>query len=262
MSILVITILKDNFNGLVKTLESIYANGLSCSVIIKNGGQKLSGENILQISRYRSSMTIYLLETFDHGIYHAMNEALLFANKHLLLEIHDWVWFLNSGDSLKKQDKRLIIASLNERGKHQVLYGEPSYGITKGGARDISIDELSFLAGKIRLNHQALLFNTHVVKKIGPYSELFPITSDFIYLHRILKEYKFLYLDWLKIDVEPGGISERRTLSVEIEKIRYISLLFLKSGKRIYAQALKKRVQSLLKHIVKNLISINARSTF
>jgi glycosyltransferase involved in cell wall biosynthesis len=85
----IITVNKDNADGLKKTIESIKLQIRDdCELIIIDGG---SCDISVDILTYNSQNINYWISEPDHGIYEAMNKGIRKANGEYLL-------FLNSGD--------------------------------------------------------------------------------------------------------------------------------------------------------------------
>lgn len=240
MDIEVITVFKNDISQTIRTLDSLQATERKFNVILKNGGQLLSLEHKSILENYLGNLKIYLYESIDEGIYDAMNQALLFAKSNLLLEKNDWIWFLNSGDVIDRSAIGAINMDVSCYTNAGIKFGQPSYGLQKETRIAQRIDELKFLLGDIRLNHQAVLFHKRIFYELGVFSLRYKITTDYNFIHRALKANSFEYIDWLKIGVEPGGLSESRAIEAEVEKLIYLLSLFCFEKKFIFFLFLEK----------------------
>lgn len=257
MDILVITVFKNDFSQTIRTLDSLQVTERKFNVILKNGGQLLSLEHKNILENYLGNLKIYLYESIDEGIYDAMNQALLFAKSNLLLEKNNWIWFLNSGDVIDRSPIGVINMDLSCYTNAGIKFGQPSYGLQKETRIAHRIDELKFLLGDIRFNHQAVLFHKRIFYELGLFNRRYKITADYNFIHRALKANSFEYIDWLKIGVESGGLSESRATEAEVEKLIYLLSLFCIEKKVHFLSIFRKRAISLGKHMIKNLLSRN-----
>lgn len=257
LSVLVITIFKNNFHQCVNTLNSLVESGIRCHVVLQNGGERLTTEEIQSLQRFQPIVQIHLVEELDYGIYDAMNKALNFALQRNLLEISEWVWFLNSGDMLASSPNQQKLKGFVGITDSKIKFGEPTFGLEKQEGNSQKIDEIEFLSGAVRLNHQAVLFHKSIFAELGQYKTSYKITSDYQFIHRTLRENTYEYIDSLRIIVEPGGISQKRIIKVEIEKIRYLLWLFVHTRKSAYFSALKIRGISLMKYLIKSICMKN-----
>jgi hypothetical protein len=252
---LIITVFKNNFSQVVETLKSLESSSLKSRVVLKNGGKALSTEQIQALKSLRKFLEIDLIEKPDNGIYSAMNQAMVYSIQNKLLNEKEWVWFLNAGDKLETNAIDTLQKSIPRSLNSLIKFGEPTFGLKKTIRTAQKIDEHDFLSGKIRLNHQALLFHTKLFSLHTLYNEDYRIASDYLFIYHLLKSHTLEFIPSLRIAVEPGGISERRVGLVEIEKLRILLNLFLKSGKIFYLNIFRIRLTSLIKFKVKEVLN-------
>ncbi len=257
LSVLVITIFKNNFHQCVNTLNSLVESGVRCHVVLQNGGKELTTEEIQSLQKFHPTLQIHLVEELDYGIYDAMNKALNFAIQRNLLEVGEWVWFLNSGDMLNCSPRLLQLKGFVGITDSKIKFGEPTFGLEKQEGNSQKIDEIEFLSGTVRLNHQAVLFHKSIFDELNQYETNYKITSDYQFIHRTLRDNTYEYIDSLRIVVEPGGISQKSIIKVEIEKIRYLLWLIVHTRNSTYFSALKIRGISLMKYLIKSICMKN-----
>lgn len=179
----VITVVKDNPQGLEITLQSIFGQSIfieyseRCPVqsIIIDGASKFSINPICK----QFPNIAYIISEKDTGIYNAMNKGLLYANG-------DWTLFLNSGDvfadntvlmkldryfQLLSSDKSIVCAPTVELIQQKSIVRQ-----TK------SIDKMPM---HMPACHQSICVKTSVLKQY-PFNEKYRICGDLEQMARML----------------------------------------------------------------------------
>lgn len=205
----IITINRDNAEGLEKTIHSVLKQiRRDFEYIIIDGA---SSDNSLEvIKRYSRECPIRIswISEADNGIYNAMNKGIRMASG-------EYIQFLNSGDCLASDDvTEKMMASLKAKDYPSILYGNMLKDMPDGklmrdrcfAGQDITL--LGFYLGT--LNHSPTYIRRDLFEKYGLYDESLRIVSDWKwYLQAIiLGEEKPVYAD---IDVtlfDMNGISE------------------------------------------------------
>lgn len=219
MILSIITINRNNAQGLEKTLESVTAQ--TCrdfEHIIIDGAS--SDESVSAIKEYaeNSRSQVKWISESDSGIYNAMNKGIRMASGN-------YVQFLNSGDCLA--DAGVVegmLNSLKDNAFPSILYGNMLKVFKDGkvlndkcfAGQDISF--LGFYTGT--LNHSSALIKRSLFEKYGFYDESLCIVSDWKwYLNAIaLGEEKPVFTD---IDVtlfDMNGISETNKVLDKTER--------------------------------------------
>lgn len=169
INISVISINKNNKNGLRQTIESVGKQSKKPFEFIVIDGESTDGSlEILQ--KYNKYLTSWISEP-DTGIYHAMNKGIQKASG-------DYLLFLNSGDILYN-DKVIETIHL-ELSNYDIYYSDLLivYGNEKQRIRyysnRISLFYLIFLS----LPHPATIIRRRLFEHYGLYNQSYRIVSD------------------------------------------------------------------------------------
>lgn len=205
MKLSIITVNKNNVEGLRRTLESVAAQTYRDIEHIIVDGASTDG-SVDVIKEYaQTSTTIHWVSEPDNGIYHAMN-------KGIQMVTGDYLQFLNSGDELATPDvtERMIKGITTSP---EILYGNMiKKDVTTGKiilkSGEIESSMLSFYRGT--LNHSCCYIRRDLFKRFGLYDESLKIVSDWKWFLQVigLGTVRPTYTD---IDVtvfDAGGISE------------------------------------------------------
>ena len=226
MFLTIITINRNNSEGLEKTLRSVLSQSNSAFEYLVIDGASTDGsvQSIIKYAKLFNDRLIWVSEP-DDGIYNAMNKGISLAKG-------DYVLFLNSGDCLAAKD---VVASmhqaLEETNYPSIVYGNmlkvmPNGIILKDrcfAGQDITF--LGFYSGT--LNHPPTLIKRDLFVKYGLYDESLKIVSDWKWFLQaiILGEEKPIYRD---IDVtvfDMSGISETNKALNRAERERVLAEL-------------------------------------
>lgn len=254
---LIITIFKDNFSSLIETLSSISMLDVGVRVILKNGGEKLSEEQRIMVNSLlnSSNFEIKLLEFADSGIYSAMNQALQYSKSKGYLISSEWVWFLNSGDTLRTFLPYELELLDNVPNTSLIACGYPTRGLHLKVNETLQINTYEFLKGSIAISHQAALFRPSVFHQFGLYDDKKRIVSDFILMHKILCSSTLSRTAFPSINHEPFGISQTRLIRQEFEKILYVAQIAQESHNMKIIRIVLVKIMNLAKHIVKRALA-------
>lgn len=168
MKLSIITVTRNNLEGLRRTAESVAAQVWRDFEWIVVDGDSSDGtkEYLQQLSPQPDCWT----SEPDRGVYDAMNKGLSAARGEYLL-------FLNAGDSLCSADT-LQECFRNFPGG-DVVYGDAVFVYPKKEKRMIHPDRLSLYYFRHRsLCHQATFIRTALLKDCGGYSLHYRIVSD------------------------------------------------------------------------------------
>lgn len=209
MQLTIITINRNNREGLVKTLASVLSQRRDDFeyVLIDGGSTDGSVETIQEFAEHFGNRLKWVSEP-DKGIYNAMNKGIGMATG-------DYLQFLNSGDCLVSDDvTEKMFEALDKNGNPSILYGNMLKDMPDGqvfrdksfAGRDITF--LGFFNGT--LNHSPAYIRKDLFDKFGLYDESLKIVSDWKWYLQVivLGGEKPVYTD---IDVslfDMNGISE------------------------------------------------------
>lgn len=200
MKLSIITINRNNAEGLRKTIESVIQQTYTDFEYIIIDGASTDG-SVAVVKEFANKITYWISEP-DKGIYNAMNKGVLKANGEYLL-------FLNSGDWLVDEILNEIFAfNFNE----DILYGNCILDFIDGSVeieKRCAKDKLTFWDFfNSTLNHQATFIKKSIFDKTGLYNESYKIVSDVLYFINAIIYYEasYKYIDIEISHFDPYGI--------------------------------------------------------
>ena len=227
MILTIITINRNNSEGLEKTLQSVSSQ--TCKefeyVVVDGASTDGSVEVIKGMAGHFGERLKWVSEP-DKGIYNAMNKGIGMASG-------EYVQFLNSGDCLASDDVvERMYGALKQGGMPGILYGNLLKDMPDGrvicdrsfAGKDMTL--LGFYFGT--LNHSSAYIRRDLFDRYGKYDENYRIVSDWKWFIEaiILGEEKPVYAD---IDVtlfDMNGISETNKKLDKDERKQVLEELF------------------------------------
>jgi len=228
MSLAIITITRNDLNGLRNTIASIDEQSIRPDEHWIIDGASTDGT-----ADYLSSLPSIpgrrLLSERDEGIYDAMNKGVALAST-------DFIWFLNSGDVCAAPD---VVATVITALKHQPeldgIYGKlwfkTPYGLRSIG-RPVSARDFRY---GMAAGHPALVYRrNHLIAT--PYSTRHRIISDWLLTRHLFEMgLNFVHLDHHLSIFDTNGISCRRPFMIIGEQFRNETTLAGKIGVLIFS---------------------------
>jgi glycosyltransferase involved in cell wall biosynthesis len=180
----IITINKDNAQGLKRTISSVRAQEAADFEYLVVDGASVDG-SIEIIKSFEACIDWWVSES-DSGIYNAMNKAIAQASG-------DYCLFLNSGDCLTKSN---IVSLINRAavGDVDVLYSDAL--MTEGRRALISRYPRRITLGYLlinSLNHQNSVIRRAALLRQGSYREDFKIAADWFFFLKATAEGQISY---------------------------------------------------------------------
>jgi hypothetical protein len=213
---------KNNYKGLVKTLESLLnidRNNQKFHFIID--GNSNDFESSLESLRQKYVFD-YISEN-DTGIYNAMNKGIALSKTNRLL-------FLNSGDSII--NKSVFDKFINYHPDNDLVYSNVVKIFDNGNnVHHLFPDKLSLdYMISYGLPHQATIINRSLFDKVGLYNENYKIISDWVFFMEALfyhdASYKYINEDVVYFDGTGVSNQSKYLKSIIREQIHYISNRF------------------------------------
>lgn len=228
MKLSIITINRNNLEGLKKTLASVQAQqtDIDWEWIIVDGAST-DGSSELVRSLDLSNLTA-IIEP-DSGIYNAMNKGILASKGEYLL-------FLNSGDALASPD---VIETVAEYliGDTDLVIGSVRIDETVHSVDLGTVEKVVHRMNYFSIFHQATFMHRSLFERYGFYREDHRISSDwwFFYKCLIAGDATFEVISFVVTDYDSTGISsannalsysERETLSDELPRLKYLAQFY------------------------------------
>lgn len=212
----IITITKNNSNGLEKTLRSLLRQRFKKFELIVIDGQSTDKTKEI-IKKYKKNIKICVSEK-DSGIYNAMNKGIKLAKGNM-------IGILNSGDEYYPNALKIIHKYQLKYKKVDLFFGSVRKNRVMAGFHP------SLIKWKFNIfpGHSSGFFvRAWVHKKYGLYNEKFKYSSDCDFVYRMIVKEKLKGQSTKKSELigkfDPDGISSKlgffRTLKEEII-IRY-----------------------------------------
>lgn len=215
MKLSIITINRNNKDGLEKTIRSVIAQTCRDYEYIVIDGASTDGSADI-IRQYEKKISCWISEP-DQGIYNAMNKGILQAHG-------DYCIFMNSGDCFHDPD---VIARFESYFNHRnaIVVGRITYLDDPVGWCPDTRQTFRRYWGN-HLPHQASFIRRDLFEHIGLYSENYKIASDFCFFFKaiLIEKATILVIDSPVAVQESKGISSVARKLLEAEK-----LLFLKN---------------------------------
>lgn len=173
----IITINRNNANGLDKTIQSVINQSYEDFEYIVIDGNS-TDHSIDIIKKYNSNINYWVSET-DKGIYNAMNKGIAKANGNYVL-------FLNSGDYLVNND---VLKSVFEKQQTaDIIYGNMQIDWGNGKITSGKMpDKITFKQMYIdTLWHPVSFIKKTLFDKYGLYNETYKVVADYDFFFKVI----------------------------------------------------------------------------
>jgi glycosyltransferase involved in cell wall biosynthesis len=254
----IIIVVKNNLEGLKKTIASIESNldeytKTTFNIMFVDGDS--TDGTWEYINDLKSNFNIEIFQEKPTGIYPAMN----FAIKNVKTE---WIWFMNSSDIITTPLKFITETIINMRNdeKISVIAGQCGLFFTKNER---------FVNNKVyykSLAHQATIYKTDLHIRLGNYDEKFKTISDRLFLEKIpTKEIIYMNNYFAATLVSPYNTSRNYSLyyfdymrfyRININYKVFIKIIF-KTSILFFEKKIKFSLTTWFLHKLKNLNYIN-----
>lgn len=239
MKLSIITINYNNFDGLQKTMQSVFSQSFKdFEYIVIDGG---SDDGSKELIEQNSSKITYWVSESDNGIYHAMNKGIKKAKG-------DYVFFLNSGDTFYNDAVlQQIVNSFTS--KKDIYYGNVMINKDESYVKTFP-KELSFgFFFQQTITHQAVFVKRELFDTVFYFNESLKFVSDWEYLINAICKYNanYEYVDVIVSNYDLLGVSSLNSSKKKIEEERLSSLkkhfpLFIKDYEELERK--RKRLKS------------------
>lgn len=175
----VVTITYNNFEDLVKTVESLSHQYEGLQLIIVNGGTCQKSREYLDELQQKLPLAKIIQEP-DKGIADAFNKGVKYCTG-------DGIVFLNSGDILIAKDYLQICDRLLQKNRHlSFIHGEVMFTDMLCGEMKMR-PRLCSLGRGMPYYHQTMVVRKEVFDQIGPFKLSFKIAMDYEFVCRMEK---------------------------------------------------------------------------
>ena len=215
MKISIITINRNNSEGLAKTFASVaLQNRNNIEFIVIDGA---STDNSLSMIDANKDLIDYVISEPDSGIYDAMNKGIKVATG-------DYLFFLNSGDIF--YDSTVLDVFVKKNYTQDFILGGVCFVSGTLQYKSYLPKKMSFFDFLEGVCHQGSFIKRSVFNKVGKYDLKYKITADWVLLIKAILLEKCSYLvhhdivSYYNLD----GLSSQSSSKFEAEKEKKIFL--------------------------------------
>ena len=202
--ITIITVVKDDKEGLTKTAKSILSQSdKEFEWLVVDGYSKDGSIDFLKT--LRTEIEINTFQIPPKGIYNAMNFA---ANNSK----GDWLWFINAGDILLTSQALSEMKIYILKNKNQCLISTPVAYLTKSQYLfDIAVNRVESVSEyKIAImNHQGVCVTKEVFFEVNGFDEKLKYAADGKFLDSVVLDRVPIIGNKLLVGFEMGGTSSK-----------------------------------------------------
>lgn len=200
----IITINYNNYDGLKKTMESVFSQTFKAFqyIIIDGDSSDDSKELLIKFS----NKIDYFISEKDNGIFDAMNKGIKTATG-------DYLMFLNSGDYLVDNDILYKIHRNFNRGC-DIFYGNIQVLNSNTLSTVTFPDKLSLnFWENCTINHQASLIKASLFREMGLYETTYNHAADYVFFLKCFFASKsFFHINEIVVNYDLGGDSDLNRL--------------------------------------------------
>lgn len=211
----IITVVKNHASGLRETFSSVSGQDHSdWEMLIVVG---TSNDSTLQTANEIADRNprIRVIKQSSLGIYGAMNEGIQNA-------VGEFSWFMNAGD--KFADAHILGVAVNEITRAKVGLVIGGYQIDGANEKRVysypkkKITEFDFAFNRRGGCHQAMIFRTDLLRRVGGFNSVYSLASDFELVLRIIKFAGAVRVPEIYASIESGGLADQGIFSVHRQK--------------------------------------------
>lgn len=205
MGLTIVTVVKDDADGLDRTLETIVRQSDRTRLMVMDGGS--NDDTLDVIEKWKLALSMEVESQPDLGPYDAMNKVL---DK---LTGADLVWFINAGDTLRGSDALEKALDLTRDPDFTWGFGPHCVLETTGEFRRIETGQPYSLTnhayGKTPICHQAVIARVSCLRQVGGFDLRYPIAADYRSLLLLGKQWQPKQWGNVLVEYRAGGISDR-----------------------------------------------------
>ncbi len=176
MKLAVVTVVKDDFSGLLKTEQSIKSQSkpVFWFIVTPNNSSEINAhcQKLLV-----SGLVTKIISDSGSGVYNAMNAAVWNAASS------DWIWFLNAGDEFSDSNSYSNILQVVKSTKSNWIFGGNFLGSKDGKILGLNAAPKKFvvsnqLFARKYICHQSTIFNAGFLRHLGGFRTQYQIAAD------------------------------------------------------------------------------------
>jgi putative colanic acid biosynthesis glycosyltransferase len=211
----IVTLVKDDAAGLQRTYTSINTQNTRNWEMLIVVAESIDNSIELADDISDNDDAVRVIRQRGLGIFQAMNDGINHADGK-------FIWFMNSGDIFAGPEVLgLAINQIMEFSVGVVVGGyqiKNNSHLSQYSFREKSITPLSFAFSRRGGCHQAMIFQTSLVKELGGYDLKYKVNSDFDLVLSVIKLGGGKRVSQIYAEVEPGGFADQNIFTVHREK--------------------------------------------
>jgi putative colanic acid biosynthesis glycosyltransferase len=248
VSVSIVTVVKNNADGLTKTLKSALSQDFPDWELKIVYGQSEDSTYDVAIEFCKLDSRISIVTQEDQGIYEAMNLG-------IAVSCAKFVWFMNSGDQFYSP------TSLNSG---FAAIRNAQIGFVVGGykvendvrlfkQRTGKLTQIKFLLSRRGACHQAMIFRKDSLLNAGNFDTQFRIAADYKLCLEVIADAGARKLPEILAIMEPDGVSDKNLFVMHAEKAHIRRQIFTNNP---MARAIgwcwmkAARVKIMLRHLI------------
>ena len=259
MELAVVIVVKDNPNGLSRTIDSLQGILKDVSIIFVTPSDN-SATHVLANNFTKSIRNSVLVEDDGLGIYPAMNKALSVVGDET------WVWFLNAEDELYSEISfRTLMIELAHMNSSSLwaFCGYSLYESDETFIEERKAPELFSIKNQLYartfISHQATIVKSKLLKMLGGFDTRLQISADWDIFCRMNNISKPVRIDIILTKFKLGGLSslKRNKGNFELLLLRYRYLSKISQFYSVYwfiYRVFRNGTLSILEQISPNLV--------
>jgi GT2 family glycosyltransferase len=224
MRVNVLTVVKDDLEGMKRTSESVVQQKIPVHWIV------VTPRGDLHLNKYIKNQRIAgivkaVIEDEGLGVYPAMNQAIKLCDKE------DWIWFLNAGDTFADCDSYAKAVNAIEKTTHSWVFGGHLLGSDSGGILAEIPAPKKFkpsnqLFSRKYISHQSAIFNAQFLERLKGFNPHYKIAADWDLMVRAWQICEGESIDAILSVFYMGGLStsNRQKGNQELLEIRNVQL--------------------------------------
>ena len=185
MSLFVITVVKDDLEGLMKTSNSVSLQNTRVRWVVISPKDNSPTYKAINTLKLLGIIEMYVEDT-GLGIYSAMNVGIQ------SFDSESWIWFLNAGDEFASPKSVETVFAHIVKTSHQWLYGGVFLCTEQGKVfaeleAPRNLNTKNQLFSKDFICHQSTIFKVEFLQTLGGFNLNYNVASDWDLIVRALK---------------------------------------------------------------------------